>query len=192
MTRVHQDKHRVRTDARAARIALTADERAAAATAVAEHLLGIPGVADARTVFGYAATNEELDPAPALEALLARGARVAYPRVCGPGEMTVHWANASDLAPGYCGILEPRSDAETARPEDVDLVLVPGVAFDEQCHRLGMGGGFYDRFLAELHPGALVIGLAFDEQLVERVPREDHDVRLDLVVTPTRVVSPQS
>lgn len=186
---MEHEKDRVRSQARAARSALSAEQREAASMAVAERLLAMDEVAAVRAVLAYAATMEELDPAAAVEALRARGARIAYPRVCGPGEMSVHWAEPGELAPGYCGLLEPSAEAAEALASEIDLVLVPGVAFDEQCHRLGMGGGFYDRFLAALHPGALVIGLAFDEQIVERVPREEHDMRLDAVVTPTQVLA---
>jgi 5-formyltetrahydrofolate cyclo-ligase len=187
---VRDEKRRVRDAARAARTALSPAARAFAAQAVAERLLAMPETERARGVLAYAATSEEIDPSLAIEALRERGARIAFPRVCGPGEMTVHWAEASELQPGYCGLLEPAEGTEAAAAPDIDLVLVPGVAFDAQCHRLGMGSGFYDRFLAKLHPSARVIGIAFDEQVVEQVPCEEHDVPLDAVVTPTRTLFP--
>lgn len=186
-----EDKHEVRGTARAARAALTYAARESAARVIAERALELPEVTAARSVLAYAATAEELDPAPLVAALRARGARVAYPRVCGPGELTLHWCeDESALSPGYCGISEPSADAPGVMASEFDLVLVPGTAFDESCGRLGMGGGFYDRLLPHLAPGALAIGLAFDEQIVAEVPSETHDVALDAVVTPTRVILP--
>jgi len=139
-------------------------------------------------VLAYGAMPEELDPSLVVRMLRESGARVAYPRVCGPGELTLHWAELEDLRPGCCGIGEPPAGCPEVALSEIDLVLVPGVAFDESCHRLGMGGGFYDRLLAALAQSATTIGLAFDEQIVELVPREEHDVTLDAVVTPSRIL----
>lgn len=182
-----------RTTARAARSGLANEARAAAAWAVVERALALPGVRDARAVLAYAATPEELDPCPLVAALRARGARIAYPRVCGPAALALHWCeDERDLAPGYCGIAEPSESASAADPHEIELVLVPGTAFDEACGRLGMGGGFYDRLLTRLGPEALAVGLAFDEQLVAEVPAETHDVPLSAVVTPTRTILPRA
>jgi 5-formyltetrahydrofolate cyclo-ligase len=184
-------KREVRNDTRARRRSLTPGEREAAAEAVTCRALELPGVAHARAVLAYAATSEELDPASLVAALRERGARVAYPRVCGPGVLALHWCDEeSALAPGYCGIAEPAADAPAAAADAIDLVLVPGTAFDERCARLGMGGGFYDRLLPRLTPGALAVGLAFDEQVLAEVPTEAHDVPLGAVVTPTRTILP--
>jgi 5-formyltetrahydrofolate cyclo-ligase len=182
-------KENLRARARMARAAVSADARSVAAAAVAERALAVPEVTGARTVLAYAASAEELDPAPLVSALRARGARVAYPRVCGPGALALHWCDdEAGLAPGYCGIAEPAAGSPEALTADFDLVLVPGTAFDESCGRLGMGGGFYDRLLTTLAPRALAVGLAFDEQVVAEVPTEVHDVALGLVITPTRTI----
>lgn len=186
------EKHQVRTAARAARSGVTGEARAAAASAVAERALALPGVTGARAVLAYAATPEELDPSALVAALRAHGARIAYPRVCGPGALALHWCDdENDLVPGYCGIAEPSEAAAEAESHEIDLVLVPGTAFDAACGRLGMGGGFYDRLLPQLAPDAVTIGLAFDEQIVAEVPAEAHDIPLGAVVTPTRTILPR-
>jgi 5-formyltetrahydrofolate cyclo-ligase len=181
-------KRELRRQVRAARGGLGLEARACAASAVAARLLSLPEIAGARAVLAYAATGEELDPAPVVAALRARGVRIAYPRVCGPGEISLHWAADEELRPGYCGILEPVENAESASIDDIDLVLVPGVAYDGSCRRLGMGGGFYDRLLPNLPAGSIAVGLAFDEQVVSEIPCESHDVALAIVVTPTRTL----
>jgi 5-formyltetrahydrofolate cyclo-ligase len=167
---------------------MTPNERAAAAHAVARLVLALPGVADARGVLGYVATAEELDPAAVLEELRSRGARIAFPRVAGPTRLALHWVSEGDeLSASAFGILEPSEDAPLAEPGVIDVALVPGVAFDEACNRIGYGGCFYDNLLPLLPAGALKVGLAFDAQLVQAVPAEDHDVPLDFVVTPRAV-----
>ncbi len=89
-----------------------------------------------------------------------------------------------ELLPGKFGVLEPSPEATHIPVSETDLVLVPGMAFDEECYRLGRGAGFYDSWLPTL--SGLKLGLAFDHQLIECVPREVHDVKLDGVVIPSR------
>lgn len=181
-------KRALRTSVRAARAALPPGARRAASTAVAERASALPEVARARSVLAYAALPEEIDPAPLVAALRARGARIAFPRVCEPGTLTLHWVEAgAELGPGAMGIPEPDEACASASPEDFDLVIVPGVAFDASCARLGFGGGFYDSFLPLLPETATTVALAFDEQFVDEVPCEEHDARVDAIVTPSGV-----
>ncbi|MDO8962924.1 MAG: 5-formyltetrahydrofolate cyclo-ligase [Coriobacteriia bacterium] len=181
-------KESARRSALAARDSIDAGERDDAARRVAARVADLPEARGVRSVLAYAAMRDELDPAFAVAALTAAGARIAFPRVCGPGELTLHWTEGGALTPGYCGIMEPRADAPLAQPQDFDLVLVPGVAFDESCCRLGHGGGFYDRMLPLIAPGAVSVGIAFEEQITDALPREAHDVHVDIIVTPDRVI----
>lgn len=84
------------------------------------------------------------------------------------------------------GVRVPRGAAAIS-PASVDLVVVPGLAFDAHGHRLGRGAGYYDRFLARLRPGTIKIGLAFDTQIVDDVPMHEHDIPVDIVVSDRRV-----
>jgi len=94
----------------------------------------------------------------------------------------------AELAPGRWGISEPPLSpvTEVAASEPFDLIVVPGVAFDERGYRIGCGGGFYDDFLRH-QPAALKVGLAYDELLVATVPVEAHDLAVDLIVTESRL-----
>jgi 5-formyltetrahydrofolate cyclo-ligase len=179
-------KHRARGEGGQRRAGVMPWQRAGLSAQAAARALELPEVGAARAVLAYAAMPGEIDPAPLVHALRERGARVAYPRVCGPGAMTLHWASDDALEPGFCGIAEPAADAEDAAPDEFDLAIVPGVAFDAACERLGRGGGFYDRLLPAIT--GLTVGLAFDEQIVECLPREEHDMPVDVVVTPSRVI----
>lgn len=92
-----------------------------------------------------------------------------------------------DLRPGVMGILEPNPQyTKKADIKKIDYVLVPGLSFDKRCHRLGYGAGLYDRFLKKLSKKALKVGLAFDFQILERVPNQAHDIQVDVVITNKR------
>ena len=182
------EKRSAREAARSARRAVPEGARAAAGEAIARQVLALDGIEDVRTVLGYAATPDEADVSAALLALRERGARVAYPRVCEDGTLTIHWAEAGSLTPGSRGILEPAAGAPVAEPGAIDLALVPGTAFDAECCRLGQGGGCYDRALTRVPDHVPVVVLLFDDEVVDEVPAEPHDRPVDSAATPTRVV----
>lgn len=182
-------KQSVRDAVRAARGAIDATTRERTSAMLAGRLAELPALLDARVVLAYGATPEEADPGTEVAALRERGVTVAYPRIAGPGALSLHIvAHHDDLIAGPFGLREPAADSTRIDPEDVDVVLVPGVAFDEDGYRLGYGGGYYDRLLPRLDRGCVRIGLAYDEQVVARVPREVHDMPVDVLVTPTRTI----
>lgn len=188
---VEAAKHAARSRAREARCALDRDTCDAYARAAGERLLALPEVAAARAILAYAASIEEIDPARAVGVLRLRGVAVALPRVEAPGELGLHLTgDATPLTGGMFGIREPAADTPRIPAHAIDAVIVPGVAFDAECWRLGYGGGYYDRLLPLLREDCTRIGFAYDEQLLERIPAAEHDVRLDAVVTPTRVIRP--
>ena len=182
-------KAELRERLRAVRRAIPPERRSRDAECLALSLMRIPELACAGLVLGYGANAEEIDPGPALARLRDAGVRVAYPRVS-HSDLDLHEVgDPADLVLAVYGIREPRPDAPRVEPEDIDAVLVPGVAFDRSGRRLGYGGGFYDRFLVRLPVEAVRIGVAFDEQVVEELPSQPHDQSVDLVVTPTEMVS---
>jgi 5-formyltetrahydrofolate cyclo-ligase len=160
--------------------------RADASAAIAALVDRLPEVEAVGAALVYGAMPDEVDAAPLIAALRARGERIALPRVDGE-RLTLHWhGEDAPGATGSFGLTEPLPDAPEADPAEIDLVIVPGVAFDAACNRLGMGAGYYDRLLAEM-PRAVTVGVAFDEQVVDEVPCEPHDRPLDAVVTPNGV-----
>jgi 5-formyltetrahydrofolate cyclo-ligase len=180
---------------RAALPALERSERAAAATA---RLLALPELAEVagRTIAGYVAVQGELDPAAVLDRAGARGCKVALPRVSREApRLRFH-----EVAPGAAlaatsgpfGLREPDAAAPELAIGDLDVVIVPGVAFDAEGRRLGFGGGYYDGALAMARAGApgrtTLIGLAYDFQIVDDCPAGAGDVPVDLVVTDARVL----
>lgn len=115
------------------------------------------------------------------------GKRVAYPRVSGTILEFAEVTERGELSPGTFGILEP-TGSRVVPPSSFDLLLVPGVAFDLSGHRLGYGKGFYDRILHRRAGHALLAGLCFEQQLVEALPAETHDVRMDMIFTEERTL----
>lgn len=179
----------LRTRLLAARAALPTASRVEASAAVCARLAGLRELLGARAVLGYAAFGAELDIDAFLLGLLERDIEVFLPRVDG-SELTIAGVAdlTADLAPGWRGVREPRARGRPARPDRIDAVVAPGVAFDTRGRRLGYGGGHFDRLLARLRPGVPVVGVGFDEQVIAEVPVEPHDRLVDVVVTPTRVL----
>jgi len=143
-------------------------------------LAGWPVWRQAASVCAFSPLPDEpqiLDPWPA-------GKKIALPLVTGD-HLSARWiSDPSGLQPGAFGIPEPSPEAPPAGPR-FDIILVPGLAFDLQGGRLGRGKGFYDRFLSTAE--GLRVGLCFDDQIVPRVPREPHDLRMDALLTPSGI-----
>ena len=148
---------------------------------MARALFALPCWAAADTVLAFAAMPDEPDTAAILRQALADGKRLLLPRVRSRTEMDwVEIPSLSLLQPGAYGIPEPVDDGPEA-DDPAALVLMPGLAFDPQGHRLGYGGGFYDRFLAaEPHP---TIALCYAFQLLPRLETEAHDIPVDAVLS---------
>ena len=169
-------KTELRRMARKRRKALADPGFALAIALYAEDLALAPGT----TVGGYHALPEEADPSQLLARLVELGCQVAFPRIAAKGQpLEFHHVPDGDvLEPGSFGIPEPLDHWPKATP---GLLLVPLLAFDAHGHRLGYGGGFYDRTLALLTVPA--VGIAYAGQEVASLPRGPHDMALDMVVT---------
>lgn len=156
---------------------------------IAKNLFATQMYQNADMIFGYMAYRSEAKTMPVLEQSFAAHKCVAVPRVLfsenqqGNGIMVFcRIASLDDCVKGAYGILEPRADCPIVQPDETSLILVPGCAFTRDGFRMGYGGGYYDRYL-QLHPKAIAIGYAFEEQIYDVIPREAHDRRLDFVVT---------
>ena len=184
------NKSELRKIAKVAREALV--DRPARSQRIFAHLAQCAEFRTANTILFYVAARSEVETAGELEKELAQGRRIAVPYCVGEELRLFSLRDMSELVPGAFRILEPPAELRLLAermvpPAHVDLALVPGVVFDKQGNRLGYGRGFYDRLLRQLSPSALRIGLAFDCQVVEQLPVEPHDERLDWLVTETGV-----
>lgn len=181
-------KVRLRAEALARRAAIDPDARRAAAAALAS--LGLKLALAARAIVaGFVAVRDEIDPLPLMQALAAGGAQLALPAVIGARSPLAFraWSPGGALAPGAYGIPEPPPQAAAVTP---DVVLVPLAAFDRAGHRIGYGGGYYDRTLAALRAtrAVLAIGVAFAVQETAEIPAQPHDAALDLVLTEAGII----
>jgi 5-formyltetrahydrofolate cyclo-ligase len=182
-------KEALRQRVAALRRALPAQGRAERAQVACERVLELDAFLGARVVLVYAALRFELDPALAVARAQQLGKLIALPRVVpDSAELSLHRYQPGDvlIESGY-GVREPEPGTQEVAPEDVDLVLVPGLAFDDRGYRLGYGKGFYDRLLPRL-PRAARVGLAFDLSLLPEVPHAQHDVPVHAVITEKRVL----
>jgi 5-formyltetrahydrofolate cyclo-ligase len=197
-TDLAEDKRALRREMGARRVGLPESERRARSEAASARLLRLPELGSlsagdaARTVAGYVAAKGEIDPASALVDVAAAGATVVLPRVAdGDGaRLRFHRADAP-LVPGRFGLLEPAATAPEIPLDALDVVILPGLAFDAEGRRLGFGGGYYDGAFGD--PGAghrrpALIGLCYEFQIVPRCPAGPADVAVDVVVTEARVL----
>jgi len=179
-------KQAARAAARSARRALSLDARAAAAEQLLARLLALPAVAGADVVAAYVPGGSEPGSVRLLDELRDRGARVLLPVLLPDGDLD--WAEYAGSAALVAGA---RATREPAGPRlgraavcSAGVVVVPALAVDQQGHRLGRGGGSYDRVLARLPAGVPVVALLYDGELVESLPVEEHDRPVDVVVMP--------
>ena len=148
---------------------------------LAEKLYNTPQYRDCRSLYAYLSFNQEVRTSPIIQRAWADGKRVAVPKVIGD-EMVFIWLTSFDaLGEGYYGITEPIAN-EPIADDNTALVLMPGLAFDPEGHRVGYGGGFYDRFLAA-EPRHPLVALCYDFQMYAHLDVESHDIPVDLVIT---------
>lgn len=134
----------------------------------------------AKTIYGYLPYNQEVRTVPMLEQALKDGKRVAVPKVYGDEMKFLYLDDLSQVKKGYAGIPEPIADGPVA-DDDTALVLMPGLAFDPAGHRIGYGGGFYDKFLAA-EPNHPTLALCYEFQMLPELHTEEHDIPVDTVL----------
>lgn len=184
-------KAALRRDIAARLAAMTDEDRRAQSAALCAWLDAVLSSVTTGVLMGFLPLPGEVDPTCAMQRWLDGGGTIAAPCVdwtagsMQPGLLPS--LDPSHLRPGPHGTREPIL-TEPVSPASLHALLVPGLAFDEAGHRLGRGGGFYDRLLADLPSSIRRIGVCFDLQMIDCVPVDDHDQRVDLVVHPAGVV----
>ena len=134
----------------------------------------------AKTIYGYLPYNQEVRTVPMLEQALRDGKRVAVPKVYGDEMKFLYLDDLTKVSKGYAGIPEPIAD-EPVADDKTALVLMPGLAFDPAGHRIGYGGGFYDKFLAA-EPNHPTLALCYEFQMLPELRTEEHDIPVDTVL----------
>ena len=159
---------------------------------IVDRFMRLPEYARAQTVMFYVDVRDEVRTRHALPDAIRGDKRIAIP-YCVDGELELfHLESMEELDVGMYKILEPRAElrkvaAKRLNPEDLDLIMVPGVAFDAQGGRTGHGKGYYDKLLEHARPDTPLVALAFECQMFPEIPCEEHDIYMDKVVTESRV-----
>jgi 5-formyltetrahydrofolate cyclo-ligase len=167
----------------------------AVSTQIVNAFLALPTYHSAKTVMFYVDAGSEVRTRHLLPAALTHGKRIVVPYcIVETNELELFWLeDMSELVEGAYKILEPQAELrqlprKRIQPEELDLVMVPGTAFDPKGGRMGQGKGYYDRLLANVRPDAQLVALAYDCQIFDEIPVSPHDVYMDLVITETRVM----
>jgi len=186
---VASEKELLRARMRAQRRQLDSTGRDLASAAIIARLETLAIFQRAQIIQTYAALRHEVDTHEMIRRLLRDGKQVAVPKVESGNELRQYFIkDFSELKTGAFGVLEPAPNPKRiAASNQFDLVLAPGLAFDRAGNRLGAGKGYYDRFLAQIK--APKIALVFAFQIVDSIPVEAHDQRIDMIVTEKEVIS---
>ena len=161
---------------------------------ITDKLLNLDCIKNAKNIMLYLDFNNEVSTDSLIKKLLNLGKIVSSP-ITLKEERKLIPSQITDLKNGIqygaYNIREPKPECSPAiNIKDLDVVIVPAVAYDKNCYRLGYGGGFYDIFLENLRKDAVTIGIAFDLQIFDEVPKEPHDAQLDYIVTESRILTP--
>ncbi len=190
-----QPKRRLRRRIIGKRDAIPLEERRASSEAICARVIESAEFRSASFAVLFASFGSEVDTTSLMAATLAAGKRLALPRVhpvTRELELREVQSIEKDLAPGLWDIPEPvPAGCPEVALEEIDFVLVPGVAFDRDRRRLGYGGGYYDRILARLSPGVPAIAICFGAQLVPEVPADHHDLRVPVIITENERIEQQ-
>ena len=174
------DKTALRRAIREKKRAMTQEEILSKSHCLCQKFLQCDAYKKAKTVYGYLPYNQEVLTWELLQKAIEDGKRVAVPKVCGNDMKFIYIKDFTQINTGYCGIPEPIAD-EPVADDKTALVLMPGLAFDREGHRIGYGGGFYDRFLTT-EPNHPTVALCYDFQLLDSLPTEEFDIPVDTVI----------
>lgn len=185
---VSERKKRLRSEMKKLAGILDDKDARIASVIIAGKLLNIPELQKANVVFCYVSIRGEVQTRSLIRSLIICGKKVCVPRCGKDGIMDACYINGpDDLVPRPpFGIPEPDMDAEVADPSDIDIIIVPGLAFDRSGNRLGKGAGYYDRYLNKCR--AFKCGVCFDEMLVESVPADVYDITMDMIITENSII----
>lgn len=182
-------KKALRASVKLAVAAMSDDARRVASSAACQRLMGLDAFRHASTVMIYMPLPSEVDLCPVALRCFQEGKTVCVPRIVGHDLVPIEIAGLDVAAMDVdgCGVRTPRQ-GQPVLLDLLDLVVVPGLAFDASGQRLGRGGGYYDRFLSRLRRSTVTVGIGYDVQVVERVPSLPHDVPVAMVVTERRLI----
>jgi 5-formyltetrahydrofolate cyclo-ligase len=189
--RKSSDKKIIRRKILIKRDTLAEEVRKEKDAAIRQRLIRLPEFTDAKTILFYASFRSEVDTSEMIKISLSHGKQAVLPKVDKENKkLKLYEIKAmSELMQGYMGISEPSvSEEKLTGLDNIDLIIIPGAAFDVSGNRLGYGAGFYDRLLGGMKNKIPIIAPAYEEQVVDDIPSEPHDVKVSKIVTDKRVI----
>ena len=182
--KILEQKKILRKEMRSKRSALTEEDRKIASHKISSRLINDPNYKNSKTIMAYVSMPEEIQLNELFDDAFANKKILAVPLIVGRGTMRpVFLPSMDSLVVGDFGILTVRQDQRSfVEFDDIDCVIVPGAAFDRSGNRLGLGGGYYDRFLKRV-PKAKRIALAFNFELCDKIPVAEYDTKMDIIIT---------
>ena len=184
-------KRAIRRETLQKRDSLAKDLKAEKDISILQRIIMLPEFSDAKTILFYASFRSEADTMDMIKLSLHLGKLAVLPRVCKKEHILKLYEikNLDELARGYMWILEPSVDeARLRKMSDIDLIIIPGAAYDTQGNRLGYGAAYYDKLLATMERKIPIVAPAYEEQIVEKIPAEPHDIKVDKIITDKRVI----
>ena len=160
---------------------------------IIETIMKLPEFMYSNNIMLYLSFNNEVNTYPLVKWCLNNDKKVIVPYCVNSSRQIIPFEInnlTSDLTKSTFGIMEPKHEIlRKANIEDIDLIIVPGVVFDEHCNRIGFGAGYYDRFLPKRVKNTSTIGIAYDYQVINKIPTGVYDVPLDFVITEKRIIT---
>lgn len=181
--RMQEEKNKIRATIRNIKKTITDTEKITASDMVFSVLTRLPEWIQAEKILMYHSLPDELSTIRLLTEI--KDKHFFLPKVIS-NDLEIYPYNKSKLLIGYYNIKEPYGDILPIHPEELDLIIVPGIAFDNEKNRLGRGKGFYDRLLQ--HTNVIKIGIGYNFQLIESIPHNENDIKMDIVITPNFMI----
>ena len=180
-----EPKRELRKRMKLKRSELSDCERQAYDSIIYEKLISSEEYLKAKVIFIYVSYGDEVNTHLVIKHALNSSKRICVPKVISKeiGMKSIEINSLDELTAGAYGILEPNSEGVVIKPDEMDMIILPGLAFDKKGGRLGYGGGFYDRYLTKVGENTVKAALEYDFQIIDKVPTEEFDVKIDYIIT---------
>lgn len=184
-------KRNIRKEVLMKRSKMKAEEKELKDNIILEKLFQTDLYKNARNIFTYISFGDEINTIKLIKRAFKDKKNIAVPKTYRETK-TMHAIfihSLRELKENYMGILEPIDDSIVVKKEDIDLIIVPGTVFDREFNRIGYGGGYYDRYLEDIAYKNNKVVLAYDFQIIDKIESEEHDIKMDLIITDKEVIS---
>lgn len=188
---IYEEKKRLRKTMKAMRLAMSKEDWQERSERIVQNIEALEKFQSAKVIHAFISDEkrQEVNLIPLLERIISSQKKLLVPVVSGNELISVELASLNHLTRHAFGVLEPVERVPSALESQIDLVLVPLLAVDRNGNRLGYGKGYYDRFFKRLGPNTFKLGVAFEFQVLDKVPTTESDVRLDAIMTESGLIS---